>query len=305
MKKTVGIFFFGIISFLGYTQDITSAIFEQWNWRLIGPSMPSGRSWTVIGSEHDSRVIFATTAGGGVWKSTNNGVTFKSVFDHENSASTGTVTIAKSDENIVWVGTGEPASTRATSWGDGVYKSKDGGESWTNMGLHDSYNIAEIVIHPTDPDIVYVAAMGHLWGPNAERGVFRTKDGGENWEKVLYVNDTTGAIDIKMNPKNPNVLYASTWERIRFGGGDMDEAGKGSLIWRSNDGGTTWNRIMNGIPVEDDLAKIQLAVGHKDTSIVYATVNTGEPSGWRKRSSNKGGVFRSDDGGANWKRGKR
>ena len=274
--------------------DHTAAL----TWRLLGPSMPAGRAWTVTGVESDPKTLYVTTAGGGLWKTTNHGTTFRNVFAHEGSASTGAVAVAPSDPAVVWVGTGEPANTRANSWGDGVYKSTDGGDTWTNMGLHDSYLISRIVIHPDDPDRVWVAAMGHLWGANAERGVFRTTDGGETWDHVLAVNDTTGAMDLEMDPNDPEVLYASTWQRFRYGGGDMDEAGPGSGIWKSTDGGGTWKRLSQGLPTED-MGKIHLAVARGDSRIVYAGILTLEP---REREGSQTGVYRSDDAGASWRK---
>ena len=267
-------------------------------WRLLGPSMPAGRAWTVTGVESDPKTLYLTTAGGGLWKTTNHGTTFRNVFAHEGSASTGAVAVAPSNPDIVWVGTGEPANTRANSWGDGVYRSTDGGETWTHMGLDDSYLVSKIVIHPTDPDRVWVAAMGHLWGANEERGVFRTTDGGRTWQKVLYVDDTTGAMDLEMDPHDPEVLYAGMWQRFRYGGGDMDEAGPSSGIFKSTDGGATWTRLGNGLPTED-MGKIHLTVARGDSRIVYAGILTREP---REREGSQTGVYRSDDAGATWRR---
>jgi photosystem II stability/assembly factor-like uncharacterized protein len=279
-------------------QNLAPEHTESLEWRLLGPSMPAGRAWTVVGVESDPKTLYVTTAGGGLWKTTNHGTTFRNVFDRYGSASTGAVAVAPSDPDVVWVGTGEPANTRANSWGDGVYRSDDGGESWTHMGLPDSYLISRIVIHPTDPDRVWVAAMGHLWGTNSERGVFRTVDGGRSWEKVLFVNDTTGAMDIEMDPDDPDVLYAGMWQRFRFGGGDMDESGPGSGIFKSTDGGSSWTRLTEGLPTED-MGKIHLTVARGDSRIVYAGILTKEP---RERAGSQTGVYRSDDAGATWRK---
>ena len=279
-------------------QTLTPEHTATLEWRLLGPSMPAGRAWTVAGVESDPKTLYLTTAGGGLWKTTNHGTTFRNVFTHERSASTGAVAVAPSNPDIVWVGTGEPANTRANSWGDGVYRSDDGGETWTNMGLHDSYLISKIVIDPIDPNRVYVAAMGHLWGTNAERGVFRTTDGGQSWDKVLFVNDTTGAMDIEMDPHDPDVLYAGMWQRFRFGGGDMDEAGAGGGIFKSTDAGETWTRLGNGLPTED-MGKIHLSVARGNSQIVYAGILTKEP---RERAGSQTGLYRSDDAGATWRR---
>jgi photosystem II stability/assembly factor-like uncharacterized protein len=279
-------------------QSLTPEHTATLEWRLLGPSMPAGRAWTVTGVESDPKTLYVTTAGGGLWKTTNHGTTFRNVFDRYGSASTGAVAVAPSTPSVVWVGTGEPANTRANSWGDGVYRSDDGGESWTHMGLSDSYLISRIVIHPTDPDRVYVAAMGHLWGANAERGVFRTTDGGASWEKVLFVNDTTGAMDLEMDPRDPDVLYAGMWQRFRFGGGDMDESGPGSGVFKSSDGGDTWTRLGYGLPTEP-MGKIHLSVARGDSRIVYAAILTNEP---RERAGSQTGLYRSDDAGETWRK---
>ena len=252
----------------------------------------------MTGVESNPKVQYLTTAGGGVWKTTNHGTTYEPIFNHEGSASTGAVAVAPSNPDIVWVGTGEPANTRANSWGDGVYRSLDAGATWTHMGLRDTYLISQIVIHPTDPDRVWVAAMGHLWGANSERGVFRTLDGGTNWEQVLFVNDTTGAMDLEMDPHDPDVLYAGMWQRFRYGGGDMDEAGPGSGVFKTTDGGTNWTRLEGGLPTED-MGKIHLSVARNDSRIVYAGILTREP---RERQGSQTGLYRSTDAGATWER---
>jgi len=282
-----------------FAQERVSTIVQDWPWRLVGPSAPAGRAWTVTGVESDPKTLYVTTAGGGLWKSTNNGTTFEPIFNHESSASTGAVAIAKTDKNLVWLGTGEPACTRANSWGDGVYKSTDGGMHWTNMGLPDSREISAIVIHPANPDTVYVAAMGYLWGANSERGIFKSIDGGITWTKSLFVNDTTGFNDLQMDPNDPKTLYAAAWQRIRWGDGDMTESGAASGIYKTTDGGVTWKKLSNGLPT-DPMGKIHLAVGRRNSLIVYANILTGEPAPGGKRTSTQGGLFRSEDGGASW-----
>ena len=278
-----------------------AGLFSEFPWRLLGPASPAGRVWQVVGVESNPKTFYVTTAGGGLWKSTDNGTTLVPVFDKQTSASTGAVAIAATDPSLVWVGSGEPAGTRANSWGDGVYKSTDAGATWTNMGLRDTREISAVVIHPTNPLIVYVAAMGYLWGRNTERGVFKTTDGGQSWSKSLYVNDTTGCIDLQMDPKNPKVLYAAMWQRFRFGDGDMAESGPESGIYRTTDGGLHWVRLTEGLP-KDELGKINLTVARHNTKIIYASVLTGEPAAEGKRTSETGGIFRSDNGGQSWQR---
>ncbi|MEJ2219163.1 MAG: glycosyl hydrolase, partial [Gemmatimonadota bacterium] len=202
------------------------------------------------------RVAYAGLASGGVWKTTNAGTTWKSVFDHEGSSSVGDIAVAPWNHRVVWVGTGERNSLRSQTWGDGVYRSADGGKSWKNMGLKDTREIGRIAIDPVDSGVVYVAALGHLWGPDPERGVSTTVDGGKTWKKVLFVDDTTGFVDLRIDPKNPKVLYAAGWHRLRWGGGKMEGAGAGSGIWRTREGGATLTRLTapgkdNGLPSRD------------------------------------------------------
>jgi len=281
--------------------QLNSNLLSEFKWRLIGPSSPAGRVWQVVGDENNPKTFYVCTAGGGLWKTTDNGTTLLPIFDNQTSASTGAVAVAKSNSNLVWVGTGEPANTRANSWGDGVYKSIDGGKSWSHLGLGDSRQISAIVIHPTRPDTVYVAAMGYEWGRNSERGIFKTTDGGRTWNKVLYINDTTGFIDLQADPKNPDVLYAAAWQRFRFGGGDMAESGPESGIYKSVDGGKKWTKLTGGLPKEDK-SKITIAVARNNPRIVYAAILTGEPAPGGKRTIDTGGVFRSADGGKTWQR---
>lgn len=268
---------------------------KDWHWRQLGPALPAGRSWYVVADENNPKVIFATAAGGGLWKSENHGVTFRNVFAQYNVASTGYVAISKSDSNIVWLGTGENAGTRVTTYGDGVYKSVDGGETWTNMGLPESYHISDIKIHPTNSDIVYVAASGYLWGESEHKGIYKTTDGGNSWRKVLYIDEETGGHDIEFDPHNPDVMYASMWQRYRFGGGDMDDLGPSSGIYKSTDGGENWSHLTAGLPTVD-MGKIHLAIAQNNSQIIYAHLMAErDPDG-----NHQYGIYRSDDGGATW-----
>src|SRR6266571_6412193 len=208
-----------------------------------------------------------------------------------------------SDTNVVWVGTGEKNSLRSQSWGDGVYKSADGGKTWTNMGLKDTRSIGRVVIHPTNPEIVYVAALGPLWGTNVERGVYKTTDGGKSWSKILFVDDTTGFVDLEMDPANPEVLHAAAWHRLRWGGGHMQGVGKGSALYKTTDGGKSWTKLTdpalkNGLPT-DGLGRIGLAVSAKDPKVVYAVIQV-DRGVTDPLQGRYGGVFRSSDAGATW-----
>src|SRR5436190_10372187 len=216
-------------------QDSLARFLEAFTYRNLGPAAYSGRvtSLAVAGPPSAApKTIYVGAAGGGVWKTSNGGITWQSVSEGLGVQTIGDVAVAPSDTNIVWVGAGERNSLRSQWWGDGVYKSTDGGKKWTNMGLGDTRCIGRIVIHPTNPDIVYVAALGHLWGPSPERGVYRTADGGKTWAKVLFVDDTTGFVDLEMEPGNPEVLYAAAWHRLRWGGSHMQGVGRGSGIYK-------------------------------------------------------------------------
>ena len=280
--------------------DAVAAALKTQHFRLIGPNAPSGRVWQVVGVPSRPKTFYVCTAQGGVWRTTNNGTTLTPIFEEENAASCGAVAIAPSDPNVIWVGSGEPAARQSNGLGYGIYKSTDGGTTWQHLGLETTEQIAAIAIDPRDPQTVYVGAMGHLWGRNPERGVFKTTDGGRTWQKVLYVDDMTGCIDLAIDPRDPNVLYATTWQRLRSGGADMRESGPGSGIWKSVDGGANWTRLASGLPSEP-LSKITLAISQKTPGLVYAYILSGEPRRGG-RTSDAGGIFRSDDGGASWRR---
>src|SRR6476660_7482851 len=181
--------------------------------RAIGPAIMGGRIDDIAVVENNPSTYYVGTATGGVWKTTNNGTTFDPIFDEQGSTSIGDIAIAPSDPGIIWVGTGEANNRQSSSWGDGIYKSLDAGKTWQNMGLRDSKHIGRVVIDPHDPEVVYAAALGHLWGPNPERGVYKTTDGGKTWTQVLKINDDTGVSDIAMDPESPDTLYAAAYER--------------------------------------------------------------------------------------------
>jgi photosystem II stability/assembly factor-like uncharacterized protein len=272
--------------------------------RTIGPAVMSGRFVDLAVVEKDPKVWYAASATGGLWKTTNNGVTFSALFTEEAVHSIGTVVVHQADTSVVWIGSGERANRQSTSWGDGVYKSTNGGRSWTNMGLGDSRHIARIVLHPTDPDIVYVAALGHLWGPNNERGLYKSTDGGQSWDRILHVDEDTGVTDIAMDPENPQILYSATYQRRRrpygFHGG-----GPGSALWKSVDGGESWTRLNdlapgNGLP-EGEVGRIGISIYRSDPRIVYVSVEQGlrynASTAYEERAA---GIYRSEDRGETW-----
>ena len=216
----VSIFLLTASSLLAQTE--AEKLLSIYSWRNIGPANPGGRISDVEAVESNPKIIYAGAASGGVWKSENAGITWTAVFDDQPVGSIGDIAIAQKDPNIVYVGTGEPNSRNSSPWGGGVFKTTDGGKSWEFLGLEETHHIGRIVIDPKNPDVVYVAAAGHLWGPNEERGLFKTGDGGKTWDKVLYIDERTGVIDVAMDPKNNKIIYAAAYERRRdaFSGGN-------------------------------------------------------------------------------------
>jgi photosystem II stability/assembly factor-like uncharacterized protein len=260
--------------------------FKGMKYRLVGP-FRGGRSLTASGVAGDPNTYYFGSTGGGVWKSTDAAMTWTAVFDKQTVGSIGSLAVAPSDPNVVYVGTGEACIRGNISHGDGIYKTVDGGKTWKNIGLHDSRAIGKVIVDPRNADVVFVAALGHPFGPNTERGIFRTTDGGKTWEKVLYKDENTGAIDIAFDPHNSHILFASLWEARRTPWG-LSSGGPGSGLYRSNDGGTTWKRLEeHGLP-KGPYGKIGIAVA-ANSDRVYALIEAPE-----------GGLYRSDDGGETW-----
>ncbi len=270
---------------------LTSGVASGLKLRSIGPALTSGRVADVAVHPTDKSIWYVAAAAGGVWKTTNAGTSFTPVFDGEGSFSIGAITIDPRNPNVVWVGSGENNAQRVVAYGDGVYKSIDGGKSWTNMGLKESEHIGRILVDPRNSDVVYVASQGPLWRKGGDRGVYKTTDGGKTWTKILGVDDWTGANDIQLDPRNPDVLVATTWQRNRrvFA---FIAGGPGSGVHRSTDGGKTWTKSQSGFPSED-LGRIGLSMSPADPSVVYAIAEA---------ANGKGGFFRSRDGGASWER---
>ncbi|MYG18152.1 MAG: glycosyl hydrolase, partial [Gemmatimonadales bacterium] len=246
-------------------------LLQGFRWRSIGPTEQGGRVDDLAVHPEDTRIFYVGFATGGLWKTTNNGTTFESIFDSHETHSIGALALAPSDPEVLYVGTGEANNRQSSSFGYGVYKSTDGGATFAHMGLRETQSIARVLVHPTNPDVVWVAAVGHLFGPNAARGVFKSSDGGESWRHVLAVDEDTGATDLVMDPSNPDVLFASTYQRRRnvccFVGG-----GPGSGIWRSGDGGESWSPVEGGGLPAGTLGRIALAMTPADPDVVYAQI---------------------------------
>jgi len=244
----ISIFLFSL-NMTGFSQssEQIDKLFEKLEWRNIGPANMGGRTVDLDVVESKPWIIYAAMGPSGVWKSENNGITWYPVFDKESTVSVGDVTICQSNPDIVWVGSGEATTRNSVTIGDGVYKTNDAGKTWKNMGLKNTRHISRIVIDSDNPDIVYIAAQGHLWGPNEERGVYKTLDGGKTWQKALYINKNTGIADLAIDPSDGKILYAAAWDYQRFPY-FFYSGGPGSGIYKSLDGGENWVRLVKGLP---------------------------------------------------------
>jgi photosystem II stability/assembly factor-like uncharacterized protein len=279
------------------TFALDSASTAAFHYRFVGPD--GNRVTSVAGVKGDPFVYYAGAASGGLWKTTDGGIHWKSIFDAQPVSSIGSVAVAPSDANVVWAGTGEPFIRSNISLGWGMFRSTDAGATWSRAGLEQSGRISRIAIDPGNPDRVFVAALGFAYGPQPERGIFRTLDGGKTWEKVLFVNDSTGGADVLMDPSNPRILYAAMWQ-IEIHTWGRESGGAGSGIWKSTDGGTTWKRLTgNGLPTRQ-VGKIQLAMSAANPQRVYAEIETGDGAPWHGRETDSGHLFRTDDAGATW-----
>jgi photosystem II stability/assembly factor-like uncharacterized protein len=295
-----------------------SSPFKDLKWQFIGPTSISGRvtDVAVANRKGKTRVIYVATASGGLWKTENEGTTFEPIFEQAASVQGGNVEVAPSDANVVWYGTGEANIFRSSNAGVGVFKSTNAGKTWQHMGLALTHTVARIVIHPTNPDIVYVAAGGHEWTDNEDRGVYKTADGGKTWDKVLYVDAKTGANDLVMDPTDPNVLYATTWQRIRQKWSDPRTfpGYTGTGIHKTIDGGKTWTPINEGLPIPDRRGRIGIDVARSNPNVVYAFVDNYEIArqakpgeldsyGRQRQGTIKGAeIYRSDNKGQTWRK---
>jgi photosystem II stability/assembly factor-like uncharacterized protein len=285
----------GTLSFSDDTENpepgLNSATFKGLEFRNIGPAFTSGRIADIVLHPENRSIWYVAVGSGGVWKTDNAGTTWQPLFDRQGSYSIGAITLDPQNPDTVWVGTGENVSGRHVGYGDGVYRSRDGGKSWENLGLEKSEHIGMIRVHPEDSDTIYVAAQGPLWSGGGDRGLFQSRNGGKTWKKILGGGEYTGVNEVHLDPRNPDVLYAVTWQRLRNVAVLMD-GGPETAIHKSVDGGKTWRKLTSGLP-EEDMGKVGLAISPQDPDIIYATIEL---------PLRKGGFWRSVDGGESWEK---
>ena len=300
-------------------QEIPDNMLQTFEYREIGPTRQSGRFVDFAVVESAPKVYYAATASGGLWKTYNNGISWHPIFDDQAVISIGDVTVAPSDSSIVWVGTGEATNSRSSYWGNGVYKSTDGGQSWEHMGLEESHHIGRVIIHPENPNVVYIAALGHLYSDNPERGLYKTTDGGQSWTKVLDIEERgkkIGVVDAVMHPDNPDVLFAATFDKIRTPW-TYNPGGPGSAVYMSSDGGAKWKKVKGGLPT-GFLGRIGLDISKSNPDIMYANIENVNVEGMKTKDRLKqltegmplekgqrvvgDEMWRSDDGGKKWRK---
>jgi photosystem II stability/assembly factor-like uncharacterized protein len=285
-----------------FAQTASESLLKNFSYRNIGPfrmgAWVTGFAVPEKPLQHHLYTIYVATRNGGLYKTVNNGTTWEDIFPHHYTI--GAVAVAPTDPNIVWAGTGESYIARSSYSGNGVYRSTDAGKTWQHMGLKETQHIVRILIHPKNPDQVYVVSPGHLFTPNAERGIFRTTDGGKTWQKIFFVNDNTGAIDLVMHPANPDILYTASYEKYRTAW-NLESGGPNSAIHKSVDGGKTWKKLEGGLP-SGTIGRIGIDLCRKKPETVYAVIENLNPRAGAANATIGGEVYRSDDGGSNWKK---
>ena len=273
------------LSVLAFAQEAPRDPLKALAFRNIGPATMGGRVDDVAVVESNPQTFYVATAAGGIWKTVNSGTTFVPVFDDHEVSTIGDITLAPSDPQTLYAGSGEPNNRQSSSWGNGVYRTRDGGKTWAHVGLSGTQAIGRIVVHPANPDVAYVAALGPLWGPGGERGLFKTTDGGRSWTNTKSIDADTGFVDVAMDPQSPDTLYAASYQRRRqpFG---YSGGGPGSALWKTTDGGATWKKLTQGLP-EGERGRTGIAIYRRDPKIVYVTIE----------HAKEGGVYRSADAG--------
>ena len=270
-------------------QPVAPSLFSDMRWREIGP-MRAGRTRALAGVPSQPATFYLGAVNGGVWKTTDAGQTWQSLWDEQPSGSIGTIAVAESDPNILYVGSGEGLQRPDLSTGDGVYKSTDAGKTWTHLGLREGQQIGQIAIDPRDPNRVFVAVTGHPYGPNKERGLYRSLDGGKTFKQVLYTDDQTGASEVQIDPQHPNIVLAGMWQRQEAPWENGSWIGGKGGMYRSTDGGDTWKKLSGG-GLPDDILQVQITISPSDSRRIYAAVGT---------VSGRVGLYRSEDEGVTW-----
>ncbi|HEY3643884.1 MAG TPA: hypothetical protein VGM16_00985, partial [Gammaproteobacteria bacterium] len=271
--------------------------FQNLKFRNLGPASAGGRVAAVAGVPGNPSIYYVGGGGGGVWKTTDGGLSFSPIFEHEATSSIGAIALAPSNPNYVWVGTGEANIRNDVTDGTGVYFSPDAGKTWQQMGLKDVGQISRVIVSPEDPNVVWVAALGHTWAPNPDRGVFKTADGGKTWKKVLYVSEHTGASDLSMAESNPKVLFAGMWQAVRYPW-SLEDGGTESGIWRSTDGGDTWKKLTKDLP-EGTLGRVAVTVAPSNPDRVYALIEAKRGEGLLWSSNDMGDSWSKTNGSYN------
>jgi photosystem II stability/assembly factor-like uncharacterized protein len=274
-------------------QEVDPSLYSGLRWRMIGPHR-GGRTKAVVGVPQESGLFYVGFVNGGVWRTTDYGRTWVPIFDDQPTGSVGALAVAPSDPKVIYVGSGEGMQRPDLTTGDGIYRSTDGGATWTHLGLRDGQQIPQIIVDPADPQRLFVAVLGHPYGPNEERGVFRSTDGGRSFEKVLYKDEDTGAAEVALDPTDPRIVYAVLWEARQGPWENGVFSGPGSGLFKSTDGGTTWRQIGRGLPTGDEgLGRIGIGIAPSEPSRIYAIVSA---------PARMGGLYRSDDAGESWGR---
>ncbi|MBP6796371.1 MAG: glycoside hydrolase, partial [Saprospiraceae bacterium] len=290
MKKILILFLCILKVSLAFNQPVPQSYYQDLKYRMIGP-FRAGRTVGAVGIPDKPNVFFIGVNNGGVWKTDDYGRTWSPIFDTESTGSIGDLAVSLSNNNIIYVGTGEGLHRPDLSIGEGMFKSNDGGKSWKHIGLKDVQQISRVIIHPKNPDIVFVAGMGHPYGPNEERGIFKSIDGGITWQKVLYINQNTCAMQVEMDPVNPNILYADMWEHREGPWENAGWSGKNSGLHKSIDGGKSWKPLTKGLPgASEGLGRIGFCIAYSNPKIIYATVD----------AAKNGGIYMSKDAGESW-----
>ena len=274
--------------------------FKDLKWRAVGPEFQGGRIEAIACHPGNPFTLYVGAGSGNLWKTVNSGTTWEPIFDNESTFAIGSIAISPTDPKIVWVGTGEILMARSSFAGTGIFKSTDAGKTWANMGLHESHHIPRVLVDPKDPDVVYVAALGHNYGYNEERGLFKTTDGGKTWQKILYISEKAGIVEVIMDPADNQILYAAAWQRDRKAWNNV-AAGEDSGLYKTSDGGRTWKRLSNGLPTGKYVGRFGLAVSSSNPDVVYALLDNHTPRPERRRR-NRGEIYRSDDKGETWRK---